>query len=93
MELKDFVPATPGGVLVPSTGIESTSYADGIEAHLLEEYSKVSDLSAYSPELRGIVRDWATRYHMTPYRATPFDAIGLESPDLRLLGSAPAAAR
>lgn len=39
----------------------------------------------FSPELRAHVKDWPTLYHLTPYRGTILDALGLHARDARVL--------
>jgi hypothetical protein len=60
----------PRGVAVPA------GYLDGAEQELLERLPLIGDLSTGSDELRRLMRNWPTSYHLTPYRATLFDALG-----------------
>ena len=72
------------GVLVPANEGTAATYLDGAEQYLLDALRSCGDVSVFSPELRTHVRDWASLYHLTPYRATIFDALGLAG-DARVL--------
>ncbi|HEY4348153.1 MAG TPA: glycosyltransferase [Gaiellaceae bacterium] len=84
MKLEDLVVHGESGVLVPSHEGTAATYLDGAEQYLLDALKSAGDVSVHSSELRARVRDWASLYHLTPYRATIFDALGL-SPDARVL--------
>jgi SAM-dependent methyltransferase len=60
-------------------------YLDGGEALLAEIFAGARDLSVGSAELRGHIKDWVTKYHLSPSRTTIFDAIGLHAGDARVL--------
>jgi SAM-dependent methyltransferase len=83
--LDELVQHEETGVLVlPAAGTAAT-YLDGAEQYLLDVLRSVEDVSVFSSELRAHVRDWASLYHLTPYRATILDALGLSAPDPRVL--------
>jgi hypothetical protein len=70
----------PRGVAAPA------GYLDGAEQVLLDRLPEIADRSTGSDELRRLMRDWPTSYHLTPYRATLFDALGFtRAPDRRVL--------
>lgn len=83
--LDDLVTHQDSGVYVlPQEGTAAT-YLDGAERYLLDSLRSVGDVSVFSPELRPLVRDWASLYHLTPYRGTILDALGLSAPEARVL--------
>lgn len=73
------------GVLTPPGDGTAATYLDGAEQYLLDALRSVRDVSVHSPELRPLVRDWASLYHLTPYRGTIMDALGMEAPQARVL--------
>jgi hypothetical protein len=70
--------------LAPHAGTPA-GYLDGGEARLAEIFAAADDLGVSSAELRSQISDWVTEYHLSPYRATIFDAIGLHAGDARVL--------
>jgi GT2 family glycosyltransferase/SAM-dependent methyltransferase len=84
MKLADLVVHAESGVLVPPADGTAATYLDGSEQYLLDALRSSADVGVFSPELRARVHDWASLYHLTPYRATIFDALGL-SPEARVL--------
>ena len=60
-------------------------YLDGGEALLAEIFAGARDLSVGSVELRTHIKDWVTKYHLSPSRTTIFDALGLHAGDARVL--------
>lgn len=81
----DLVTDEDSGVFVlPHEGTAAT-YLDGAERYLLDALRSVRDVSVFSPELRPLVKDWASLYHLTPYRGTILDALGLSARDPRVL--------
>ncbi len=75
--LSEFELDSGTGILHPHGALAPAGYLDGAEQVLLERLPTIADLSTGSDELRRLMRDWPTRYHLTPYRATLFDALGL----------------
>ena len=78
--------------LAPHEGTPA-GYLDGGEARLAEIFTTARDLGVSSAELRSHIDDWVTEYHLSPYRATLLDAIGLHAGTRACSSSAPAAAR
>lgn len=78
LRLGDLQLDAASGVRVLPDGDTTTSYRDGAEQYLLEVLGGSSDRSVGSPELARHVRDWASLYHLTPYRSTILDCLGLE---------------
>lgn len=64
------------GIHHPRGAVAPAGYLDGAEQELLDRLPEIADLSTGSDELRRLMRDWPTSYHLTPYRATLFDALG-----------------
>jgi methyltransferase family protein len=62
-------------VLPGETGV--TSYRDGAEQYLFQALGTIADRRVGSPEVAALVRDWASLYHLSPYRATLLDCLGL----------------
>ena len=77
--------AHSSGVLVPPREGTAATYLDGAEQYLLEALRSSADVSVFSQELRTRVRDWASLYHLTPYRATIMDALGFSNRAARVL--------
>ncbi len=50
-------------------------YADGGEDYIDATLKKARDLTAYSPELAGYIRDWPSRYHLSPARNNLLEGI------------------
>jgi 2-polyprenyl-3-methyl-5-hydroxy-6-metoxy-1,4-benzoquinol methylase len=77
LRLTDFELDRASGVRVlpGTTGV--TGYRDGAEDYLYERMKGVRDRSVGSDELGSLVHDWATQYHLTAYRSTIFDCLGL----------------
>ena len=73
-----------GVFTLPHEGTAAT-YLDGAERVLLGALRSVQDVSVFSPELRAHITDWASLYHLTPYRGTILDALGLAAPEARVL--------
>jgi GT2 family glycosyltransferase len=84
MHLGDLV-AHDSGVLIPPREGTAATYLDGAEQYLLDALRSSRDVSVFSPELRTRVRDWASLYHLTPYRATILDALGLTTRNAAVL--------
>jgi 2-polyprenyl-3-methyl-5-hydroxy-6-metoxy-1,4-benzoquinol methylase len=85
LSVADLVPHGDTGVLVLPQAGTPASYLDGAERYLLEALRSCSDVSLFSPELRLQVHDWASLYHLTPYRATILDALGLTARETKVL--------
>jgi hypothetical protein len=75
MRLADFTLDAATGV---RTLGETTSYRDGAEQYLLDGLAGVGDLSVGSVEVAALVKDWPSLYHLSPYRSTLFDCLGLD---------------
>ncbi|HEX4521685.1 MAG TPA: glycosyltransferase [Gaiellaceae bacterium] len=73
------------GVLVPAQEGTAATYLDGAEQYLLDALRSSADVGVFSSDLRARVRDWASLYHLTPYRATILDALGLSNRDASVL--------
>jgi GT2 family glycosyltransferase len=73
------------GVLVPPREGTAATYLDGAEQYLLDALRACRDVSVFSQELRTRVHDWASLYHLTPYRATIMDALGFSNRAARVL--------
>lgn len=73
-----------GVFTLPQAGTAAT-YLDGAERYLLDGLRSVGDVSVHSPQLRPLVKDWASLYHLTPYRGTILDALGLTQSATRVL--------
>lgn len=85
MKLQDFVPDPRTGIRVPSGAAAPAGYLDGAEQHLLDALRGARDRSFLSPELGAFIHDWPSEYHLTPYRATTFDAFGFTGEAARVL--------
>ncbi|HET8949389.1 MAG TPA: methyltransferase domain-containing protein [Solirubrobacteraceae bacterium] len=86
MLLRDFATDEETGIALPPQEVPPAGYLDGAERYLFERLPGVSDRSTGSEELQGLVHDWPTLYHLTPYRATIFDCLGLTAAgDARVL--------
>ncbi len=83
--LDDLVLYQDSGVYVLPEAGTAVSYLDGAERYLLEALMSASDVGVFSPDLRARVRDWASLYHLTPYRATIMDALGFANTSARVL--------
>jgi SAM-dependent methyltransferase len=70
--------------IAPGVGIPA-GYLDGAEQYLVEGLQRISDRSIGSAELAAIVRDWPTEYHLSPFRTTIFDCLGVTDESLRVL--------
>jgi 2-polyprenyl-3-methyl-5-hydroxy-6-metoxy-1,4-benzoquinol methylase len=77
LRLADFTldPATGVRVLPLAT---TTSYRDGAEQYLIDSFAAVEDRSVGSEAIAALVHDWPSLYHLSPYRSTLFDALGLD---------------
>jgi len=85
VKLADFtLDAETGLLLAPGDSIPA-GYLDGSEQHLVTGMRELEDRSIGSEELAGLVTDWPTQYHLSPFRTTLFDAIGLNGDSLRVL--------
>ena len=83
--LDDLVLHPESGVYVlPETGT-AVAYLDGAERYLLEALRSSADVGVFSSELRARVKDWASLYHLTPYRSTIMDALGFANTSARVL--------
>ena len=78
MKLAEFV-AVPGSpVRVPAGEVPGAGgHRDGSEQALLAVLGAVRDRSVASPELAEIVQGSAGLHHLSAYRSTLFDALGL----------------
>ena len=86
MLLRDFATDEETGIALPPHEVPPAGYLDGAERYLFERLPGVADRSTGSEELQGLVHDWPTLYHLTPYRATIFDCLGLTAAgDARVL--------
>lgn len=87
VHLNEFILDRDSGVFVPPSHPPSFSYSDGaeVEDYLLHATSSVNDRTSLSEELRGWIRDWPTRYHLSPVRANLLRAFSFFGPDTRVL--------
>src|SRR5260221_847993 len=85
LAVDDLVLHEDTGVLVLPRAGTAADYLDGAERSLLEALQSAGDVSLFSHELRLRVHDWASLYHLTPYRATILDALGLTTRDAKVL--------
>jgi|GEM_PF-2126322 len=77
LRLSDFTQDPETGVhMAPGTATPA-GYLDGAEQVLLQGLPALGDRGIGSDELRALMRDWATVYHLSPYRATLLDCLGL----------------
>jgi SAM-dependent methyltransferase len=79
LKLSDFELDAASGVRVLGGAERVTSYRDGAEEYLFEALGSISDRSVGSPDVARLIHDWASLYHLSPYRSTLFDCLGLES--------------
>jgi SAM-dependent methyltransferase len=70
--------------IAPGEGIPA-GYLDGAEQYLVEGLRRISDRSVGSEELAALVKDWPTEYHLSPFRTTIVDCLGLTGGPLRVL--------
>lgn len=68
-----------GVLLSPWVG-EEAAYADGGERHVHEVVAAAADTSVHSGQLAAAIRDWPSLYHLSPYRSTLYDCLGLTRP-------------
>lgn len=87
MHLDEFILDRDSGVFVPPSQSPSFSYSDGaeVEDYLLYGISSVNDRTSLSEELRGWIKDWPTRYHLSPVRANLLRAFSFFGPDTSVL--------
>ncbi|MGI8780688.1 MAG: methyltransferase domain-containing protein [Solirubrobacteraceae bacterium] len=86
MRLTDFTLDDATGIHMPAGEGVPAGYLDGAERHLLAALPGVTDRSTGSEQLRALMRDWPSLYHLTPYRATIFDCLGFSrAGDARVL--------
>jgi hypothetical protein len=85
MKLDDFVVHPRTGVHVPADEGVPAGYLDGAERYLLDVLRTATDRSLASDELRDFVRDWASHYHLTPYRGTLLDCLGFSTRTAKVL--------
>jgi SAM-dependent methyltransferase len=85
LAVDDLVLHEDTGVLVLPRAGTAADYLDGAERYLLEALQSAGDVSLFSHELRLRVHDWASLYHLTPYRATILDALGLTARGAKVL--------
>lgn len=83
--LDDLILHPESGVYVLPEAGTAVAYLDGAERYLLEALSSSADVGVFSPELRTKVKDWASLYHLTPYRSTIMDALGFANTSARVL--------
>ncbi|MGB9661865.1 MAG: glycosyltransferase [Moorellaceae bacterium] len=71
MFLKEFTYQPDSGLYVPPSGVPEFTYSDGAETedYILWAVSNAADKSSLSEELRAWIKDWPTRYHLSPSRA------------------------
>ena len=86
--LADFILYRDSGVHVLRGAEHDFGYRDGAERYLYDGLGTITDLSTGSEQVASLVHDWASLYHLTPYRATIFDCLGLSG--LAVLGRAAA---
>jgi Methyltransferase domain len=77
LRLGDFELDAATGVRVLPGERGTTTYRDGAEQYLLDGLAAIADRSVGSEAVAGLVRDWPSLYHLSPYRSTLFDALGL----------------
>lgn len=85
MILKGFKKDEHTGVYIPTKDGTPAGYLDGAEKYLSQALTQCGDLSVYSLELRSIIRDWPSQYHLSPYRVTIMDCLEFDHPDARVL--------
>lgn len=73
MKLSDFQRHGQNLVFTEPGRLSPAGYRDGSETYLLQLLQAAQDLSVGSPELQRGMRDWASQYHLSPYRSTIFD--------------------
>jgi SAM-dependent methyltransferase len=78
VRLADFTRDAGTGVHLPPGATAAAGYLDGAEQWLLDELPKLSDRGSGSDELRPLMRDWPSLYHLSPYRATLCDCLGFD---------------
>lgn len=62
------------------------NYADGSEQYLFEVFQKVEHISPDGSELYPFIKDWASKYHLTPVRSNLLDVLQpVVSPDADVL--------
>ena len=79
LKLSDFELDAATGVHVLGGADRVTSYRDGAEDYLFQALGSISDRSVGSPDVARLIHDWASLYHLSPYRSTLFDCLGLGS--------------
>lgn len=85
MKLADFTLNEATGLYIaPGVGIPA-GYLDGAEQYLVGGLQRISDRSVGSEELATLVKDWPTEYHLSPFRTTIFDCLGIAGGSLRVL--------
>lgn len=77
MKLEDFELDPTTGLRHPPHAGTPAGYLDGGEQRLAGILETATDRSSDSRELQAHIGDWVTEYHLSPYRSTLLDAIGL----------------
>jgi SAM-dependent methyltransferase len=86
VRLRNFSLDAATGIHLPPGATAAAGYLDGAEQWLLDELPKLTDRSTGSDQLRPLMRDWPSRYHLSPYRATLVDCLGFDrAADARVL--------
>lgn len=73
------------GVMVSGSSGTPAGYMDGAEGYLSSVLQKSRDLGSFSRELMAAVKDWPSLYHLSPYRTTILDCLGLRIGRARVL--------
>lgn len=84
MRLNDFLIDSCGVMISGSRGTPA-GYMDGAESYLSSVLQKSRDLGGFSRELKAAVKDWPSLYHLSPYRTTILDCLGLRTGSARVL--------
>ena len=81
IRLSDFEFNAKSGVHVPPGESRGFNYADGAERYLLDGLLSIKDRSVGSDQVQPLMKDWPSRYHLSPYRSTILDALELSHLD------------
>jgi hypothetical protein len=84
MRLENFICDSSGVYKAKEEGTPA-GYIDGSEGYLFEVLGKSRDLGLFSPELKSVIRDWPSLYHLSPYRSTIFDCLDFNNKDAKVL--------
>lgn len=85
MILQGFKQDERSGVYILAEDGTPAGYLDGAEKYLSQALMQCGDLSVSSPDLKTIIRDWPSKYHLSPYRATIMDCLEFNCPAARIL--------